>query len=78
MTAEPRRLHTVRDQCADSAVKVLRDLLARAEAGEVVAVTGVVEYREGGYAQFGSSTMSRLQTAGALLEASVKRLGFVD
>lgn len=70
----PIRLHTARDTCRESAVEVLRGLLAQAEAGEVIGVTGVVEFAGGTYGQFGSSTMSRLQTSGALLEAAVTRL----
>lgn len=72
------RLHAVPDQCADTAIETLRDLLAQAEAGNVIAITGVVEYRGGSYGHFGSSTMSRLQTSGVLLEAAIKRLGFQD
>lgn len=69
-----RRLRTARDECGESAVALLRELLAAAEAGEIITVTGVAEDRSGGYRHFGSSTMSRLQTAGALLEASINRL----
>lgn len=72
--SEPVRLHTVRDECRDDAVRTLRDLLERAEAGEIIAVTGVAEIDGGTYRHFGSSTMSRLQTSGALLEAAIERL----
>lgn len=66
------------DHCNDETVELLRTLLADAQSGDLVALTGVAEYRGGTYAHIGSSTMSRLQTSGALLEAAVKRLGFED
>lgn len=69
-------LKTIPRQNAEEAAECLRNLAALAEKGEVIAVTGIAENSTGGYFQFGSSTMSRLQTAGALLEAAVKRLGF--
>lgn len=72
--ADPVRLHTVRDECRDEAVATLRQLLADAEAGEIIAVSGIAELAGGSYRQFGSATMSRLQTAGALLELAVQRL----
>lgn len=66
------------DQCGEQTVELLRSLLSQAESGELITLTGVAEYRGGTYGNVGSSTMSRLQTAGALLEAAVKRLGFED
>lgn len=70
----PVRLVTARDACTATAVEVLRELLAEAEAGQIIAVTGIRENLDGTYRQFGSSTMSRLQTSGALLEAAITRL----
>lgn len=60
------------------AVEYVRGLLARCEAGEVVAVTALEEHPGGTYAVGGSSAMSRLQMAGALLDAAVTRLGRDD
>lgn len=71
---DPVRLHTVRDECRDEAVETLRQLLRAAESGEILAVSGIAELPGGSYRQFGSATMSRLQTAGALLELAVSRL----
>lgn len=71
---EPVRLQTVRDNCRAEAVELLRDLLARAESGEVIAVSGIAEEPGGTYFNFSSATMSRLQTAGALLESAIARL----
>lgn len=71
---EPLRLVTQSDKCADDALRVLRNVQHEIESGEAVAVYGIVETRDGYYHQFGSSTMSRLQTAGALLECAVERL----
>lgn len=75
-TTKPVQLRTLAVQCHEETVGVLSDLLRRAQAGEIVAVTGVMEFPSGTYTTFGGSTMSRLQTAGALLEAAVIRLGF--
>lgn len=68
------RLVAKPDECRQSAIDTLRGLLAEAEAGSIIAVTGIVECRDGNYRHFGSSTMSRLQTSGALLEAAINRL----
>lgn len=62
----------------DGAVAHARELLARCEAGEVVALTVLEERPDGSYHVHGSSTGDRLRTAGALLEAAVTRLGAPD
>lgn len=41
--AEVQRLRTVQAACHDLTVDVLRDLLARAEAGEIVGLVGSIE-----------------------------------
>lgn len=58
----------------DGLIEYVRDLLQRCESGEVVAVTTLEETREGTYTVAGSGTFSRLQTAGALLDAAITRL----
>lgn len=55
-------------------IAYLRDLLVRMDAGETVAVTTVEEKPDGTYSIGGTGTLSRLQTAGALLEAAMKRI----
>lgn len=73
-----RVLNTGKAETAQSARNQLLELLAQADRGEVLAVFGVVERPNGCYEDFGSSTMSRLQTAGALLESACLRLGFAQ
>lgn len=67
-------LITERDKCSRDAARVLREVLAEVESGDAIAVYGIVEYKTGTYRHFGSVTMSRLQTAGALLECAIERL----
>lgn len=57
------------------AVEYAEGLLARCRSGETVGVTAVEEKPGGLYTLHGSKTLSRLQTAGALLDAAVWRLG---
>lgn len=73
---EVAKLKAAPDRNNQQVMEMLEDMLKQAKSGELIAVTGIMEYRCGSYGQFGSSTMSRLQTSGALLEAAVKRLGF--
>jgi hypothetical protein len=61
-----------------SASQHARELLARCEAGEVLAVTVLEERPDGTYHVHGSRTPDRLRTAGALLDAAVTRLGSSD
>ena len=58
----------------ESAVDYVRALLARCESGEVVAVTTVEELKGGTYVVLGSTSSSRTQTAGMLLDAAIQRL----
>ena len=67
-------LVTERDKCAADALRVLREVQTDIENGDAIAVYGIVETKDGRYRQFGSASMSRLQTAGALLECAVERL----
>jgi hypothetical protein len=68
------RLVAKSDECRNSTIETLKALLAEAEAGQVITVTGIAENSDGTYRNFGSTTMSRLQTSGALLEAAINRL----
>lgn len=70
----PIKLVTKSDEVRNDAIECLRTVLGRLERGEAIAVYGIVELSDGCYRHFGSSTMSRLQTAGALLECAVERL----
>lgn len=70
----PLKLVTERDSVRNDAIECVRNVLRQLENGEALTVYGVVELSDGYYRQFGSSTMSRLQTAGALLECAVERL----
>ncbi len=56
------------------AVRYARELLARCEAGEVIAVTALEEHPGGTYEILGSTSSSRTQTAGMLLDAAMRRL----
>lgn len=75
---EPTKLLTSVEKCRGSAIKELREALELAESGEIIACYGVLESRNGTYRHFGSATMSRLQTAGALLECAVQRLDIYE
>ncbi|QTD44570.1 hypothetical protein [Ottowia testudinis] len=59
---------------SSDALRYARELLARCETGEVVAVTAIEERPGGTYQLAGSKTSSRTQTAGMLLDAAITRL----
>lgn len=71
---DPIQLKTVRVACQESVIATLETLLEEARRGELISVYGIAEGKSGAYKQFGSATMSRLQTAGALLECAMDRL----
>lgn len=58
----------------DSLVSVVEALLERCKSGETISVTFVEFKPNNMYSIGGSNVGSRLETAGALLEAAVKRL----
>lgn len=68
-----RRIAAVEEDASRSCVPILRRLLEEAEAGELIGIAGVAEYR-GSYRVIGSSGLSCTQTAGALLDAAITRL----
>lgn len=61
-------------ECAD----ILRDMAGQAERGEIVSVSVVFERPDGSVGNWNSGTRSKLKMAGALLDASVRRLGYVE
>jgi len=61
----------------DEVIKKLEWLLQLAKDGKLESVAGIYEYVGcEGYSTFGTSSESRLKTAGALLDAAVSRLGY--
>lgn len=69
--SEIRAIHFGKSQ---DAIEYAQGLLARCEAGEVIAVTALEEHPGGTYATLGSKTPSRTATAGMLLDAAIARL----
>ena len=59
-------------------VAYARELLARCESGDVIAMTVVTEQRGGTYTLEGSSSPSRTATAGMLLDCAIARLARDD
>lgn len=70
----PLRLVTTDEKKQQRLVDSLRELLKQAEAGEITGICGIVELPGDNYRNIGSETCSRLQTAGALLDAAINRL----
>lgn len=62
------------DKCRQDAIEAIAEVRKELDSGEAISVYGIVENKDGTYRHFGSSTMSRLQTAGALLECAIARL----
>jgi hypothetical protein len=55
-------------------IEYLREVLARAEAGEVQSFIGVFWKRDGDYELYGSSHVGRLAAVGALMDCVYARL----
>lgn len=70
---DPVRLQTIKSRIHEDVASCLRELVERADAGEIVGVTVVSEHPDGTYGVTGSQTLSRLQTMGALLDAAIMR-----
>lgn len=70
----PLNIVPIPNKQRESCIEYARSLLARCEDGSVVAVTVLEELPDGTYTITGGETMSRLQTAGALLDAAISRL----
>lgn len=75
--SEPIQLASHRGASPECA-EILRDMAAQAERGEVISVTVMYERPDGSVGNWQSGTQSRLRMAGALLDAAVRRLGYVD
>ncbi len=71
MSATP--LKTATSTLPAETAEFLRELTARADAGEVISVTVVAELNDGCYEINRSRSLSRLQTIGALFDAAVSR-----
>lgn len=67
-------LKVISNRHNDSTVAYVRDLLARCESGEVVAVSVVEELGNGSYQYGGGTSPSRHVTAGILLDLAIERL----
>jgi len=68
------RLLPVKERHNKSVVLRAVDLARRGRSGEVVGFTGIAQLKGGGYEIVGSTTWSRLESAGALLDAAISRL----
>lgn len=69
------RLLKTPEQAANSElISKLRNCLAQAESGEAIGITGVLYLRGGKYKCIGTSTYSRHEQAGALLDCAIERL----
>lgn len=68
------KIEILRDKVADDAIAFAKELLARCESGQTVALTVVEERRGGDYAISGSKVKDRHRTAGMLLDAAIVRL----
>lgn len=60
-------------QCSEL-VEKLREYLAEAESGDAVGLTGVLYLKHNKYRVIGTSTYSKHQQAGALLDCAIERL----
>lgn len=67
-------LKTDRQQHKDIVLTELTKLHEYASENDVVSMTGIMELSDGSYFHYGSGTISRLRSAGALLEAAINRL----
>ncbi len=63
----PKKINT-------DALEVVKRIIPQIESGEIIGVTFAVENADGSYTTMGSTTMSRTQTAGILLDLAVRRL----
>ena len=66
------------DEAAAKVIDYLEQALERAKESQIIGVTVIEENREGCYTIGGPSSMNRLQTAGALFDAAVSRLGYIN
>ena len=64
------------DKACRIAAERLEELAAQARRGEVVGFHGITENANGTYTVHCTNGLSRLQAAGALLDAAIARLGY--
>lgn len=62
------------DEVKKDVIATLERMLEIAKSGKAIGCSGIIELEGSTYQQFGTKTMSRLQTAGALLELAIERL----
>lgn len=67
-------LKTDKQQYKDVVLAELTKLHEYAVENDVSSFSGIMELSDGSYFHFGSGTISRLRSAGALLEAAINRL----
>ena len=63
------------ERCNGECIAKLEELLERARKGEILSVSGIADCG-GTYFVYSTRSLSRLQMAGALLDAAVSRLGY--
>lgn len=70
-----RPLLTEVERCNGECVAKLEELLERARKGEILSVSGIADCGST-YFVYSTRSLSRLQMAGALLDAAISRLGY--
>ncbi len=75
--ADPIQLATARVAKSDCS-EILREMAAQADRGEIVCVTVLYERPDGSIGNWMSGTKSQTRMAGALLDAAIRRLGYVE
>lgn len=65
-----------KDKAAHKAAERLEELAAAARAGEVIGFHGITLLSNGRYQVHDAGGLSRLEAAGALLDAAIARLGY--
>jgi hypothetical protein len=63
------------DRCTEEVIAKLEELLELARSGQIVSIAGIANCADT-YFVFETRALSRLQTAGALLDAAINRLGY--
>jgi hypothetical protein len=72
-----KTLLTPVERCNQETIAKLEDLLSLARAGEIISIAGIADCG-GSYFVYATRTLSRLEMAGALLDAAVSRLGYTS
>lgn len=75
--SEPIKLATTRGAAPECA-SILRDMAGQADRGEIVSVTVLYERPDGSVGNWMSGTKSQTRMAGALLDAAIRRLGYME